>query len=316
MPSGEPFSPTLSPSPTPELFFPTLSACPTLELCGPFDMHYYLTEGLEGVEHQKYRGATFTQAVDRAREVAVNSTGGQYIVFSSVQQKNLAYINRTRDAHYKGLRFLYLDDEETLIVRGMFDALPSLITAQFIQILNMKMAMMGVDDVLINVGGASFKGRNSSKEAYCGLKPVPPRSYKIDWPTLVFECGALKSKRRLIADACWWLENSHEEIKIVIVIKASQEDGKVKIEQWEMDTGPHTQATQDHPDGSRIILKRTQKVTIFVLPGSRAVATAPFGLNFSKIFLCNPNRTRGEEDIVLSKVDLEDIAIHVWDGWQ
>jgi len=237
-------------------------------------------------------------------------------VFSSVQQKDLASINRIRDTHYKGLRFLYLHDEETLIVRGMFHALPGLVTARFIQILKMKMAMMRVNDVLINVGGASFKGRNSSKEAYCGLKPGPPRPRMIDWPTLVFECGVLKSKRRLTADACWWLENSHEEVKIVLVIKASEEDRKVKIEQWEMDTGPHTQATQHHPDRSRTILKRTQKVTIFVLPGSRAVATAPFSLNFSKIFLRNPNRTRGEEDIILSKVDLQDIAIHVWDGWQ
>ena len=281
-------------------------------------MHYYLTEGLEGVEHKKYRGgATFTKAIDdRFTEVAINSMGGQYIVFSMVQQKNLAYINRIRDTNYKGLRFLYLDNEETLIVKGMFHVLPGLVAAQFIDTLRMRIAKMRVNDVLINVGGASFEGRNSSKEAYCGLKPGPPRPRMIDWPTLVFECGVLKSKRRLIADACWWLENSHEEVKIVLVIKASQKDRKVKIEQWEMDTGPHTQATQDHPDGSRTILKRTQKVTIFVLPGSRAVATAPFSLNFSKIFLREPDRTRGEEDIVLSKVDLQDLAILVWDSWQ
>jgi len=32
-------------------FSPTTTASPTLELSGPFDMHYYLTEGLEGVEY-------------------------------------------------------------------------------------------------------------------------------------------------------------------------------------------------------------------------------------------------------------------------
>jgi len=141
------------------------------------------------------------------------------------------YINWIHDTHYKGLCFLNLNNEETLIVRGMFYALPGLFTAQLIQILKMKMAMMRVNDVLINVGRTSFEGSNSSKEAYCGLKPGPPYPCMIDWPTLVFECRVLKSKRRLMTDTCWWLEKSHKEVKIDFVIKASEEDRIVKIEQ-------------------------------------------------------------------------------------
>ena len=191
------FTPTSTRLPTPEPSSPTLSASPILELCGPLNMHYYyLTEGLEGVEHKKYRGgATFTKAIDdKFTEVAINSMCEQYIVFSSVQKKNLAYINRIRDTRYKGLHFLYLENEETLIVKGMFHVLPGLFTAHFIDTLKMKIAKMGVNDVLINVGGVSFEGRDSSKEAYCGYKPVPPRPRLIDWPTLVFECGVLNPR--------------------------------------------------------------------------------------------------------------------------
>jgi len=110
---------------------------------------------------------------------------------------------------------------------------------------------MGLDDELFNVGSTSFKGKHSSKEAYCGLKPGCFRPYKDDWPTLVFECGVSKSGVRLGADASWWLQNSQEEVKIVLVLKVSEEDRKIELEQWEMDTRTNPHATRARFGGSR-----------------------------------------------------------------
>jgi len=80
-------------------------------------MRYYLTEGLEGVERQKFTGGpAFTEAIEsKAGELrSFDSNGRQYLVFSSVGQKDLALANQIRDADYKGLRFLYLDNEDFL----------------------------------------------------------------------------------------------------------------------------------------------------------------------------------------------------------
>ena len=300
-------------------FSPTTTASPTPELSGPLDMHYYLTEGLEGVEHQKYCGrASFTKAIelkiDESR--SVDSKGGQYVVFSSVEKKNLAYINRIRDTDYKGLRFLYLDNEKTLIVKVALRGLPGIASARLLSILRMKIVAMGLGDALWNLGGVSFEGRDSSKEANCSLKPGPFRPYLDNWPTLVFEWGVSESKRRLRAEASWWLQNSQEEVKIVLVLMASEGDRKIKIEQWEMDTGPNMQATRDHPDGNRTNLTRTRKVTIVAPLGSGAVASAPLSLNFNKIFLRDPDPAKGEKDIIFSKKELEEkFAQHVWELW-
>ena len=282
-------------------------------------MHYYLTEGLEGVEHQKYRGgASFTTAIEsKADELrSVDSNGGQYVVFSSVEKKNLAYISRIRNTQYKGLRFLYLETEKTLIVKTMFRVLPGLVSARLVDILRNKIVMMGLDRALLNVGRARFEGGQGFKEAYCGLKPTCLRSYMDDWPTLVLECGISESKRCLRADASWWLQNSQDEVKIVLVVKVSEGDRKIKLEQWEMDAGPNPHATRARPGGSRRLI-RTQKVTIVAPLGSRAVATAPFSFNFNKIFLRDPDPAKGEKDIIFSKKELEEhLAEHVWNNSQ
>jgi len=284
-------------------------------------MHYYLTEGLEGVEHQQYRGgASFKKAIQSKIDelLSVNPKAGQYVVFSSVNQSNLAYINRIRDTNYKGLRFLYLDNEETLIVKVMSQVVHGLAKGRLTDILRAKIVTMGLDGALVNVGGVRFKGRQSSKEADCALKPGLFRRRPADWPTLVFECGVAESRRRLRADACWWLENSHGEVKIVLVLTISKADRKIKLEQWEMATGPNPQAIQDHPDPitqdpTKTGLTRTQKITITAPLGSGAVATAPFTLNFKKISLRDPDHAKGEKDIIFSKEDLQAFATHVWD---
>ncbi|PUU76821.1 hypothetical protein B9Z19DRAFT_1194447 [Tuber borchii] len=301
--------PTTTASPTP-------SSSSTAELSGPLDMDYYLTEGLEGVKRQRYGGGdSFKKAIQSRIDelLSVDSKAGQYVVFSSVQQSNIAYINHMRDTDYKGLRFLFLYNEKALIVKVMSQIVHGLAQGQLMDILRVEIATMGLRNALVNVGGVRFEGRQSSKEADCAMKPGLFRRHPTDWPTLVFECGVAESWRRLRADACWWFENSHQEVKIVLVLKVSKADRKIKLEQWEMATGPNPQVTQGHPDPTKTSLTRTQKITITAPLGSGAVATAPFTLNFKKVFLRDPVPAKGEKDIVFSKEDLQALATHVWD---
>src|SRR5437868_6758341 len=85
----------------------------------PVDIHYYLTEGLEGAVREKYiDDHTFTTAINSQTNTlqASPGTASQYVVFSSVSQDQLTKIDNIRDTHYKRLRFMYLDEHQVLIV--------------------------------------------------------------------------------------------------------------------------------------------------------------------------------------------------------
>ena len=70
-------------------------------------MDYYLSEGLEGVERQKYRGTReFTYAIEsKLTELGLGDwKGGQYLVFTSVTQGEFTELDRYRDRYHKSLR--------------------------------------------------------------------------------------------------------------------------------------------------------------------------------------------------------------------
>ena len=51
----------------------------SLELSARHDIHYYLTEGLEGIEHQQYRGVkAFIRAIESQAKELYSGNAGQY----------------------------------------------------------------------------------------------------------------------------------------------------------------------------------------------------------------------------------------------
>lgn len=49
------------------------------------DIHYYLTEGLEGIEHQQYREVkSFIRAIESQAKESRSGNAGQYAVFAPV----------------------------------------------------------------------------------------------------------------------------------------------------------------------------------------------------------------------------------------
>jgi len=85
-------------------------------------MHYYLTEGLEGVEHYEYCDIrSFKGAVDSQAEAFCSGKADEspspYLIFSPVTPHQLAKIDSVRKTHYKKVRILYLNEPEVLIVK-------------------------------------------------------------------------------------------------------------------------------------------------------------------------------------------------------
>jgi hypothetical protein len=160
----------------------------------------------------------------------------EYVVFTQVADDELAEIDNFRDTYRKALRFLYLNHENTLIVKVM----PGMIHESFgrglMNAVWKQTIMMGVDEELITVGSTRFHGTGSQKEADEAVKPFTSRPLKTDWPTIVIECGISQSQNHLRMVAHWWLQKSGGLVKIVLLISALESTRSIHIEQWEMVT--------------------------------------------------------------------------------
>lgn len=155
---------------------PIPSTYQTRALSGLPDMHYYLTEGLEGVEHQEYGDMqSFTRAIDsQANQLYpgnADESPSQYMVFSHVTQEDLYKIEHVRDTHYKRLRFLYLNDPKALIVKIMPGIAHELATWGFEQAFLRKARGMCLEHALVGVRGTKYRGISSRKEADAAFKP-------------------------------------------------------------------------------------------------------------------------------------------------
>ncbi|PWW73024.1 hypothetical protein C7212DRAFT_334220, partial [Tuber magnatum] len=112
-----------------------------------------------GVERQQYRDArSFARAIKLQAEKlrAGNLDTGQYAVFSPVTQDQFTNLERIRDARYKSLRFLYLNDVETLIAKIIPGEIHELATQELVHSLRSRIDSMGLLQELRNTGAANF----------------------------------------------------------------------------------------------------------------------------------------------------------------
>ncbi|PWW73551.1 hypothetical protein C7212DRAFT_365832 [Tuber magnatum] len=270
------------------------------------DIAYYLKEGLEGVECQQYCNAhSFTRAIKlQAEKLQEGNLGaGQYAVFSPVTQDQLTNLQRIRDARYKTLRFLYLNDVATLIVKIMSSQIHQVATHELVHHLRSKIDAMGLFSGLRSTGTATFQGLQSQKEADASFKPSS-RPGDAGWPTVILECGISESLRRLRIDAEWWLKISAHDVKIVLLISASKQQQKIHLEQWESVTIPNPRITcgNNSPLATVPIRINEIDITVPVLagpgPAAAVVNGAPLTLDFTKVFLRQPGP--GEGNIILT----------------
>jgi len=233
-------------------------------------MHYYLTEGLEDAVHREFvDNRSFAGAVKSQTTALSIRNGGQYLIFSPVTEPELAKIEELRDTRYKQLRFFYLNQPQTLIVKLMLGPTHHLATSQFGRMLWKKTASIGpgLDEDLIDMRGTRYKaipadkkastikeGSRSSKELTIGSKeadsafrPDSTRPDNEDWPTLAIESGVSEKLPRLRVDAKWWLSSSSGKVNIVLIFSINEANKTVLIEQWEISSTENLITTHSRP---------------------------------------------------------------------
>ena len=277
------------------------------------DINYYLTEGLESVEHQQYRGRqSFIRAIHSQVKKLCSGKAGQYPVFAPVTEDQLVEIERIRRTHHKGIRLHYFNREETLIVKifiGPFQAVAGL---GFARMLDVKIAEMGLFNYIGRMDAATYEGNGSQKQADIAWQPWSPHHGAADWPTVVVECGVSQSRDRLEVDANWWFENSGGQVKIVFLIsfEFSQEKKEIHFQQWELVTVLDSHVSPGQPSAARTAPAIMREFDLSAgVPNRESLM-----LNFEKVFLRPPTQGEGqrEGDITFSQHELELYANHVW----
>jgi len=199
-------------------------------------MHYYLTVGLAGAVHRKFvDNRTFVEAIKVQRN-GLGVRGGQYLIFSSVTESQLDKIQQLRDTRYKSLRFFYLNEPKTLIVKPMtIGGLHEQAMSRFAEMFKEKVARIrpGLAQDLIDMRGTTYVANLGRKEADSAFRPESSRPTRAHWPTLVVETGVSQSLSQLRVAANWWLCNSWGNVNIVLLFSIDEENREILIEQWE-----------------------------------------------------------------------------------
>jgi len=269
--------------------------------------NYYLTEGLEGVETQHYRGTeSFMTAINLQKIQLHSSNAGQYAVFSHITPHQLATLDDFRTTHCKSLRFLYYEYEETLIVRIMPGNSHELSCSGFEIALYQKLTQMALLHELLNTRGKTYKGVGCGGEADSSFRPLSTRPLSTDWPTLVVEHGVSQSLKGLRGDASWWLTSSNGQVKNVLLFSISEKNRKIQIEQWEMSAGPDEQITGGKQDPDQMRPECVKEIEISETDAAGAVLK----LSFATLFLREP--VTGEKNICFETEDLERYASYAW----
>ncbi|KAG0133074.1 hypothetical protein HOY82DRAFT_669170 [Tuber indicum] len=256
-----------------------------IEPARPLDMHYYLTEGLEGVEHHEYHDIrSFKGAVDSRSDAMCLGKADEflppYLILSPVTPRQLANIDQVRKTRYKNLRILYLNEPKTLIVKHMPGPVHEMVTSRFVYTIWKKIDEGGQLAEIACMGSTTYQGKLCCKEADGSFRPLRARPDQYDWPTVILECGVTESPRRLTADARWWFENSEDAVKIT--------------------------RGNDHREVTGPILKRLINIT------AESITGAPLKLRFKDIFLRKHKNERGEGNYIITEHDLRDYYNMIW----
>ncbi|KAL1966956.1 hypothetical protein VTN77DRAFT_3700 [Rasamsonia byssochlamydoides] len=235
-----------------------------------------------------------------------------HLAFSHITSELFEKIEKKRADLWRGVRFTYFADVETLIIKLPTEAHESA-HVTFGQSIYRVVVLMGLGlDEFWGLGATKYVGQAASaKESDSSWKNKRIRPNKGDWPTLVIEAGMSESLPRLRSDARWWIEHSNGRVNIVLLIWLHPTIKKIKIEKWEPGQAPTTRRSA-RPSQSNAFPTQTADITI--QSNSNAIVTgAPLCLEFLKIFeraAIQPT----EHDIILTAQDLINWATMFWQG--
>ncbi|PWW75400.1 hypothetical protein C7212DRAFT_297308 [Tuber magnatum] len=227
------------------------------------------------------------------------------MVYCPVTQQQFTSIDRIRDRRHKGLRFMYLKDEQALVVKIKIGITHEVANRIFETFLLRKAMAGGFEDDMAPMGSATMIAASGLKEpdsSYIPLSHLSPGS----WPTLVVESGLFRCLPRLVIDSRWWLEKAKEPARIVILISVSREEMTLHIEKWENVIMPSSSVARADQNGPMLTPTKTQEIDIV----GDVVTGAPLTLEFERFVLRQPRA--GEGDIILDVNDLHTFATGIW----
>ncbi|KAH0491495.1 hypothetical protein TgHK011_002924 [Trichoderma gracile] len=144
--------------------------------------------------------------------------------------------------------------------------------------------------------------------------PVPARSDKNAWPTLVIEAGQSESLHALRDDMRWWFSASDHQVKIVLLAKFDHDLQQILIKRWEEEAATRPGATLTRRaaifGASQPVLQQSITITRDPATGLYQVVRGDLVLSFRLLFLRDPGPQEG--DIIIPTEDLQDYAQLVW----
>jgi hypothetical protein len=219
-------------------------SCPTSRDPSPTPEDPDLEEVLMG--YPNISPAPFTNLVAfkriclaRSKRLVEGTQTPQYLAFTSVSQQSLDEIDKIdkireeRHGWLPRMTILYDGREEILIVKLMVGVMHEGVAREFASMFDAKLVLLGVRTSIVATGSGRFGRRaGRSKEANVGYKPIS-REMEDEWPSFVIEVGVSESLAMLHRDAAFWITNSDQRTRIVIVLSINRRDRRILVERWE-----------------------------------------------------------------------------------
>ncbi|KAJ5494514.1 hypothetical protein N7463_010601 [Penicillium fimorum] len=151
---------------------------------------------------------------------------------------------------------------------------------------------------LLPMGAATIQGITRKK--------CPDSAWKIsgrqsEWPTILVEAAWSESKSTLKQDVLFWLQESEQEVKVVLTMKITPK-GSITIERWILKQ--EAESTFVEPIQTMRLIRN--------IGSNQPLITGSMHIQFEDCFL-RPKR-KNETDFILSNDDLTEIAEAVWSG--
>ncbi|CAM6011115.1 unnamed protein product [Sphagnum balticum] len=172
----------------------------------------------------------------RSKRLVEGTQIPQYLAFTSVSQESFDEIDRIRDerrGRLPRMTILYDGRAEILIVKLIVGVMHESAACEFGLMFYAKLVRLGIKELVLPTGSATFGRRGGrSKEANISYKPRS-RRMEDEWPSFVIEVGDSESLAMLRGDAAFWITNSDQRTRIVIVLSINRRDQQILVERWE-----------------------------------------------------------------------------------
>ncbi|KAJ5888509.1 hypothetical protein N7495_008550 [Penicillium taxi] len=210
-------------------------------------------------------------------------------------------------------KITYSQDTHEMIVKCTGKAHAAIANSFNDEIIKQVAAMsLPLADSLLSTGDGRCRGNVISKDPDYSVRPksqsLPP-SRSTDWPSIVVEVGVSEKLPQSMKDATFWLSNSNNDVKMVIVVSIDPLVPNILF-RCVMISG-----TLVERNGRTKYIYATRQEMQIKRNAARACVTTngPLVIHFEELFLRQPMAP--ETDITLRFAILEGVAHAIWDDY-